>query len=255
MQYRNEKDIENAVTATLSNLNYQELIVQSADDLKSNFIAICLNNEKGPFKDIHLTKDDALLVYEQISQLSQWDCCTLLRDKSFTFKVRGTEHKISFLSENNIDNDIYQFASQFRVFANGIVHSIYDLVIIVNGLPLAHIELKRPTLFNSMKDAVGQLINYVRYDSYELENFIQLLIASNNVETKYWLSFDTNEMMEYEIFDTVHAISQSFHDSSGSTVDEIVDVAELFFEKSNFNKFLLQEIQNKPQTKTINMAA
>ncbi len=98
----------------------------------------------------------------------------------------GTKVNIYLIDKDNIHNNALQVINQY-VQEGGAFENRYDVTILVNGLPLVHVELKRRGV--SIKDAFNQ-INRYQHDSFwagcGLFEFVQIFIISNGTLTKYY---------------------------------------------------------------------
>lgn len=98
----------------------------------------------------------------------------------------GTKVNIYLIDKDNIHNNALQVINQY-VPEGGAFENRYDVTILVNGLPLVHVELKRRGV--SIKDAFNQINRYQR-DSFwagcGLFEFVQIFIISNGTLTKYY---------------------------------------------------------------------
>ena len=98
----------------------------------------------------------------------------------------GTKVNIYLIDKDHIHNNSLQVINQY-VPEGGAFENRYDVTILVNGLPLVHVELKRRGV--SIKDAFNQINRYQR-DSFwagcGLFEFVQIFIISNGTLTKYY---------------------------------------------------------------------
>lgn len=98
----------------------------------------------------------------------------------------GTPINVRLIDKENIHNNSLQVINQY-VPEGGAFENRYDVTILVNGLPLVHVELKRRGV--SIKDAFNQINRYQR-DSFwagcGLFEFVQIFIISNGTLTKYY---------------------------------------------------------------------
>lgn len=98
----------------------------------------------------------------------------------------GSKTNIYLIDKDNIHNNTLQVINQY-VPEGGAFDNRYDVTILVNGLPLVHVELKRRGV--SIKDAFNQINRYQR-DSFwagcGLFEFIQIFVISNGTLTKYY---------------------------------------------------------------------
>ena len=101
----------------------------------------------------------------------------------------GTSKNIALLDKKNVHNNCVQVINQYVVgTADGANHdNRYDVTILVNGLPLVHVELKRRGV--AIREAFNQINRYQR-DSFWAGNglfeYVQIYVISNGTNTKYY---------------------------------------------------------------------
>lgn len=98
----------------------------------------------------------------------------------------GTPINVRLIDKENIHNNSLQVINQY-VPEGGAFENRYDVTILVNGLPLVHVELKRRGV--SIKDAFNQINRYQRdsfWAGFGLFEFVQIFIISNGTLTKYY---------------------------------------------------------------------
>lgn len=98
----------------------------------------------------------------------------------------GTVKNIYLLDKGNIHNNSLQVINQYEV-DGGMRSNRYDVTVLVNGLPLVHIELKRRGV--DIKEAFNQIDRYQResfWASSGLFEYVQIFVISNGTYTKYY---------------------------------------------------------------------
>jgi type I restriction enzyme R subunit len=98
----------------------------------------------------------------------------------------GTKKNIYLLDKSNIHNNHLQVLNQYEV-ADGKRPNRYDVTVLVNGLPLVHIELKKRGI--DIKEAFNQINRYNRESFWAgsgLFEYVQLFVISNGTYTKYY---------------------------------------------------------------------
>ncbi|MGN0961112.1 MAG: type I restriction endonuclease subunit R, partial [Christensenellales bacterium] len=154
-------------------------------------------------------------------------------------KDDGTSKNIYLLDKKNIHNNKLQVINQY-VENDGNYDNRYDVSILVNGLPLVHIELKRRGV--ALKEAFNQINRYQR-DSFwagsGLYEYVQIFVISNGTNTKYY-SNTTRESHIKEQSQTRNKskkTSNSFEftsywaDASNKVISDLVDFTRTFFSK------------------------
>lgn len=154
-------------------------------------------------------------------------------------KEDGTSKNIYLLDKKNIHNNRLQVINQY-VENSGVHDNRYDVTILVNGLPLVHIELKRRGV--ALKEAFNQINRYQRESFWAgsgLYEYIQIFVISNGTNTKYY-SNTTRESHIKEQLSTRNKskkTSNSFEftsywaDASNKVINDLVDFTRTFFSK------------------------
>ena len=154
-------------------------------------------------------------------------------------KDDGTSKNIYLLDKKNIHNNRMQVINQY-VENDGNHDNRYDVTVLVNGLPLVHIELKRRGI--ALKEAFNQINRYQR-DSFwagsGLYEYVQIFVISNGTNTKYY-SNTTRESHIKEQQQTRNKskkTSNSFEftsywaDANNKVISDLVDFTRTFFSK------------------------
>ena len=186
---------------------------QSEAELEREFIRI-LAAQGYEYLDIHTETDLVANLRKQIERLNQyvftdseWEQffsdCIANNNEGIVEKTRkiqtdhvqvlhrdnGMTKNISLIDKKNIHNNHLQVINQYEVgTADGANHdNRYDVTILVNGLPLIHVELKRRGV--AIREAFNQIKRYQR-DSFwagcGLFEYVQIFIISNGTHTKYY---------------------------------------------------------------------
>ena len=100
-------------------------------------------------------------------------------------KDDGTSVYLDFINQEDWSKNYFQVTNQVTI--EGDYKTRYDVTILINGLPLVQIELKRRGL--EMKEAYNQTLRYIRHSynaGHGLYQYIQIYVISNGVNTKYY---------------------------------------------------------------------
>lgn len=152
----------------------------------------------------------------------------------------GSTMNISLIDKKNIHNNSLQVINQYEENA-GAHDTRYDVTVLVNGLPLVHVELKRRGV--ALKEAFNQINRYQR-DSFwagcGLYEYVQIFVISNGTSTKYY----SNTTRDRHIKETAGVskrnskkTSNSFEftsfwaDGSNRVIADLVDFTKTFFAK------------------------
>ncbi len=151
----------------------------------------------------------------------------------------GTSKNIYLIDKKNIHNNYLQVINQY-VEDGGAHGNRYDVTVLVNGLPLIHIELKRRGV--ALKEAFNQINRYQRESFWAgcgLYEYVQIFVISNGTHTKYY----SNTTRDAHIKEMSSArnktkkTSNSFEftsfwaDANNKTIPDLVDFTKTFFAK------------------------
>jgi type I restriction enzyme R subunit len=152
----------------------------------------------------------------------------------------GTTKNINLIDKKNIHNNRLQVINQYEE-SEGAHDTRYDVTILVNGLPLVHVELKRRGV--AIREAFNQINRYHR-DSFwaasGLYEYVQIFVISNGTHTKYYSNTTrTSHVKEMEDDGRRKSkkTSNSFEftsfwaDGNNRTIPDLVDFTKTFFAK------------------------
>lgn len=184
--YQTEDQLEKAFVQLLQGQAYDYLKINSEAELVNN-LRVQLqklnnytfsNNEWDHFFKSKIANPNSGI--EEKTTLIQEDHIQILDCDD------GTKKNIYLLDKTNIHNNQLQVINQYEV-ADGQRPNRYDVTILVNGLPLLHIELKKRGV--DIKEAFNQINRYNRESFWSgsgLFEYVQLFVISNGTYTKYY---------------------------------------------------------------------
>lgn len=187
--YQSEADLEREFIRLLCELGYERLTIHKEADLITNLRAQLekLNNYRftdGEWKrfwnEVLANTNSGIL---EKTRLIQEDYVQVLR------RDNGESKNIQLIDKKCIHNNSLQVINQYAISAEeGAAHNNrYDVTVLVNGLPLIHIELKRRGV--PIREAFNQIDRYQRdsfWASSGLYEFVQIFVISNGTNTKYY---------------------------------------------------------------------
>ena len=237
--YQSEQALENEFIRMLTEQGYDYLEIHDSESLIKNLRTQLeiLNDYKFTdsewdrfFNDSIANNNDGIV--EKTRKIQEDNIQVLKRDD-------GTSKNITLIDKKCIHNNRLQVINQY-VENTGNYDNRYDVTILVNGLPLVHIELKRRGV--ALKEAFNQINRYQR-DSFwagsGLYEYIQIFVISNGTSTKYY-SNTTRESHIKEQTSTRNKskkTSNSFEftsywaDSNNKVISDLVDFTRTFFAK------------------------
>ena len=237
--YQSEADLEREFIKNLQNQGYEylsihnekELIANLKDKLeKLNNIIFSEKEWERFFKEKIANKNDSIV---EKTRTIQEDYV-----KSFT-RDDGSLVNISLINKKNIHNNFLQVINQYEE-EGGNHNTRYDVSILVNGLPLIHIELKRRGV--AIREAFNQINRYQR-DSFwagsGLFEYVQIFVISNGTNTKYYSNTTRARHIKEMSFNRkkVKKSSNSFEftsywaDANSKSITDLVDFTKTFFAK------------------------
>ena len=237
--YQSEADLEREFIKNLQNQGYEylnihnekELIVNLKDKLeKLNNIIFSEKEWERFFKEKIANKNESII---EKTRTIQEDYI-----KSFT-RDNGTLINISLIDKKNIHNNFLQVINQYEE-ENGNHNTRYDVSILVNGLPLIHIELKRRGV--AIREAFNQINRYQRESFWAgsgLFEYVQIFVISNGTNTKYYSNTTRARHIKEMSFNRrkVKKSSNSFEftsywsDANNKAITDLVDFTKTFFAK------------------------
>ena len=237
--YQSEADLEREFIKNLQNQGYEYLIIHNEKELianlkdkleKLNNIIFSEKEWERFFKEKIANKNDSIV---EKTRTIQEDYI-----KSFT-RDDGSLVNISLINKKNIHNNFLQVINQYEE-EGGNHNTRYDVSILVNGLPLIHIELKRRGV--AIREAFNQINRYQR-DSFwagsGLFEYVQIFVISNGTNTKYYSNTTRARHIKEMSFNRkkVKKSSNSFEftsywaDANSKSITDLVDFTKTFFAK------------------------
>ena len=222
-----EQVLEDKLVDQLVGLDYERVDVTDEDALVAN-----LKSQLETFNKVTLSDNEFTKVMNHLTRLNAvFEKAKILRDKMHLERDDGESVYLDFLDENDLGRNLFQVTQQ--VTMEGSYQNRYDVTILVNGLPLVQIELKRRGL--ELKEAFNQTHRYQRHSYWAgsgLFNFIQIFVISNGVNTKYYANAKRQ------------SFKQTFYwaKENNQTVRELEPFADEFLQPIHLSKMLSQYI-------------
>ncbi len=231
--FQSEDDLEKELIKTLVDQGYEYLPINSEADLILNLRKQLekLNNYKFTdgewdsfFTKVLANKNDYILEKTKLIQ-EDYIQSIVLDD--------GSLRNIYLIDKSNIHKNSVQVINQY-VNNDGNYENRYDVTILVNGLPLVHVELKKRG--KDLREAFNQIERYQRdsfWASSGLYNFVQIFVISNGTLTKYY----SNTTREFHINNKTKKKSNSYEFTSywaeqkNNGITDLIDFTKTFFTK------------------------
>lgn len=240
--YQSEAELEKEFIRLLCEQGYEYLPIHTEDDLIANLRAKLeeLNDYHFSdaewdrfFSDCIANKNDGIV--EKTRKIQEDFVQVLKRDDAMT-------KNIMLIDKKQIHNNRLQVINQYVVGKDqGANHdNRYDVTILVNGLPLVHIELKRRGV--AIREAFNQINRYQR-DSFwagsGLFEYVQIFVISNGTNTKYYSNStrfnaikDANSgKTKKEKTSNSFEFTSFWADANNKVIPDLIDFTKTFFAK------------------------
>ena len=220
MSTQSEAVLEDNLIKRLLNSGYEFIKIQNEEQLNNNFK---IQLEK--LNHCKLTDDEFKKILLFLNQGSIFDKAKKLRDHYFIDR-KDNPFYIKFLNQKDWCKNIFQVSNQITI--EGKHKNRYDVTLLINGLPLVQIELKRRGM--PLKEAFDQITRYAIHSYKGLFNFIQIFVVSNGVNTKYFANGLKKDLQfEFTFF---------WKDEKNNNIRSLDEFADTFLEKCNLAKMI-----------------
>ena len=237
-----EYEVENLFIERLGTIGYKYIELKNYTEVMLNFKAqLEVFNKEEIMKakgvaELSTAEFDRLRT--QIENKTVYESAKILRDKQVLELDNGKRIYIEFLSKD-IDRNIYQVTHQVTMdkdHMNEVVYkNRYDVTVLINGLPLVQIELKRPGV--EINEAINQINRYRRYSFRGLFHFIQCFVVSNSIQTKYFANEnETNADGTYKAI--LKSLAFFWTDANNVRINQLNEFTDDFFTKFNITALL-----------------
>ena len=180
MAIQSEQVLEEQLLTLLQKIGYKYVLINNESNLLIN-----LKAQLEKHNNISLSETEFEKVMNLLSKGSVFEKAKTLRQKQHIVRDNGDNLYFEFLNTEKWCQNQYQVTNQVAI--DGKYKNRYDVTILINGLPLVQIELKRSGL--EMKEAFNQVNRYQRHSfgtNSALYQYVQIFIISNGVNTKYY---------------------------------------------------------------------
>ena len=231
MTAQSEAALETGLIETLKLMDYEYVQIAEEENLQSNFKRqLERHNHKqlAEYGRTEFTAEefDKILIY--LEGGTRFEKAKKLRDLYPLDTADGQRIWVEFLNRHQWCQNEFQVSNQITV--EGRKKCRYDVTILVNGLPLVQIELKKRGV--ELKQAYNQIQRYHKTSFHGLFDYIQLFVISNGVNTRY---FANNPNSGYKF-------TFNWTDAENVPFNELSIFAQFFFDKCTLGKMLSKYI-------------
>ena len=227
MPVQSEAALENGLIATLQQMSYGYVHIEEENNLRANFkTQLEKHNRKRleEFGRTEFTESEFEKIIIYLEGGTRFEKAKKLRDL-FPLELESGERLwVEFLNRTHWCQNEFQVSNQITV--EGRKKCRYDVTILINGLPLVQIELKRRGV--ELKQAYNQIQRYHKTSFHGLFDYIQLFVISNGVNTRY---FANNPNSGYKF-------TFNWTDAANIPFNDLEKFATTFFDKCTLGKII-----------------
>ena len=227
MPVQSEAALENGLIATLQQMSYGYVHIEEENNLRANFKTQLEKHNRKRLEEFGRTEFtesefEKILIY--LEGGTRFEKAKKLRDL-FPLELESGERLwVEFLNRTHWCQNEFQVSNQITV--EGRKKCRYDVTILINGLPLVQIELKRRGV--ELKQAYNQIQRYHKTSFHGLFDYIQLFVISNGVNTRY---FANNPNSGYKF-------TFNWTDAANIPFNDLEKFATSFFDKCTLGKII-----------------
>ena len=223
-----EQILEDNLVAQLVKLGYEKAALHDEKALLEN-----LRVQLGKHNKISISEKEFTQILNYINKGNIFERAKILRDRVPYTTDMGETCTIELIDQVHWCKNEFQVTQQVTI--EGTYKNRYDVTILINGLPLVQIELKRRGL--ELKEAFNQTNRYERHSygsGQGLFQFIQIFIISNGVNTKYYANGPVK----------ARSYKQTFYwsDIDNNTITQLSAFADVFLEPCHLAKMITRYV-------------
>lgn len=221
---QSEAQLENLLIENLANRNFSKVTINDIQGLEDNF-KIQFEKFNQNVLDTPLTEKEWERIFIEINGKSVHQSAKILRDKLDFTRDDESNVFLKLIDLKDSQANFFQVTNQITV--TGTFENRYDVTILINGLPIIQLELKRRGM--DIKEAFNQIERYRKHSFQGLFRYLQLFVISNGVDTKYYSNSDGEILYSLTFFHT---------DISNKRITKLHDFSNTFLEKDYILKII-----------------
>jgi type I restriction enzyme, R subunit len=225
MTYQSEAQLEKNMIEQLVRQGYERVTINDYESLLHNFRSQLNRFNEKKLEGQSLTDAEFNRLLTQIEGKSVFQSAKILRDKQILQRDDGTEIYLELFNTREWCQNLFQVTNQTTV--EGTYKNRYDVTILINGLPVVQVELKRRGL--DFKEAFEQIQRYRKHSFKGLYRYLQIFIVSNGVDTKYFANSDSDILFGYTFY---------WSDAENNRITALGEFNESFLEKCHIAKMI-----------------
>lgn len=236
--YESEAKLENKMIEQLTKLGYSYIPISDVETLERNFREQVNIHNKEELNNRKLSDKEFERLMGKIYGKGVFQSAKDLRQKQDIQRDDGSIVYIELFNSKNFNKNNFQVTHQTTV--EGKYTNRYDVTILINGLPLVQIELKRRGM--DMKEAFNQIKRYKRHSYFGLYKFIQLFVISNGVDTKYFSNSDQELNYRFSFY---------WSDEKNNRISSLEKFCDSFLNKYRLGKIIARYMIINETEKTL----
>ncbi len=228
-----EKQIEQQLIEQLKGLKYiHRPDIVDRKTLEQNF-----KSKFEALNRVHLSDSEFLRLREEIISSDVFEAATFLREKQYFQREDGTPLHYTLVNIKDWCKNEYEVINQLRINTEN-SHQRYDVILLINGLPIVQIELKK--LDVSPRKAMQQIVDYKNESGNGYSNtllcFMQLFIVSNQTNTFYF----ANNTKQHFQFNADEQFLPIYHlaDEKNNKIKHLFDFTDTFLKKCTLGEMI-----------------
>lgn len=236
-----EYEVENLFIERLESIGYEYVDLANYDEVLNNFKEQLTTFNKNKLLEkkgkAELSKKEFERVLTFVENKTVYESAKILRDKYILSLDNGESVYLDFFSADTTRN-IYQVAHQITMdkeHKDDVDYkNRYDVTVLVNGLPLVQIELKRPGV--EISQAINQINRYRKFSFKGLFRYLQIFVVSNSVQTKYFCN--ENEIENGQYNPILKSLVFFWTDEKNMRINSLNDFTAEFFRKTALTEMI-----------------
>lgn len=224
MTHQSEQQLENELVHQLTGLGFVKVTIPDKVSLLVNLRSQLEKFNHTTFSDAEFTR-----ILNHLNKGDRFQKAKTLRDRYVLARDDESKLFIRFFDTDKWCKNEYQVTHQITQRER--YTNRYDVTLLINGLPLVQIELKRRGM--EMKEAFNQIQRYHKHSfTGTLFEYVQIFVISNGVNTKYF-SNNPKQTSQFTFFWT---------DVDNNKITKLTDFAEVFLEKCKVSEMIAEHI-------------
>lgn len=235
MSHQSESILEQNLMQQLNALGFASVKIADGDALVSN-----LQSQLEAFNQTDFTSKEFEVILNHLAKGNVFEKAKTLRDRFHLAREDGTSFYVRFFNSDNWNKNLFQVTHQITL--EGSYKNRYDVTLLVNGLPLVQIELKRRGV--EIKEAFNQLNRYQKHSfwsTHGLFQYVQIFVISNGVNTKYLAN------------NKLQSVKQTFYwaDVDNNNQSGLIEFTQAFLNPDHLGKMIAHYIVINDTSKTM----